>query len=84
MTFGAICPTYMRLLTNKYTAMKTVEILENALKNGFANTYSGDTRTWMDHVDEDAIYQSLTDPDFASFVHDIVEDSMSDKLRPAA
>ena len=64
--------------------MKTLNKLEVALKNGFANTYSGETRDWMDQIDDDAIYRSLIDPDFEAFVREIVSDGLAKRYRPAA
>lgn len=65
--------------------MTTMNKLESALKNGFANAYGEDTRDWMDQIDDDAIYQSLMDPDFEAFVSQIVADVLApEQYCPAA
>ena len=65
--------------------MEDTKKLLDALKNGFVNTYENESRDWMNNIDENAIEQSLRDPEFDAFVRLIIEDGLSGgQKRPAA
>ena len=48
--------------------MENLNKLANAQLNGIIDTYKGETRDWWKLVNEDAIYETIGEPEFELYV----------------
>ena len=55
--------------------MKTLKKLVAAHLNNILDIYNGETRPWLDGVDEDAIYEDIAKSEHDEYVRRIVADA---------